>query len=127
VNAPQVRAYLAKAEEYLAAAAAELKAGRPIAATSLAIHAGINAADAVTGVRLGKRGAGEAHDEALKLLRDSGPDGAAVEKDLIRLLPWKTKTEYEPDQVPRSAAAKAVERARRCVLVARQVAQTQAR
>lgn len=39
-----MRAYVAKAEEYLAAASSELEAGRSIAATSLAIHAGINAA-----------------------------------------------------------------------------------
>ena len=63
----------------------------------------------------------------LKLLRYAGPDGAAIERELIRLLPWKTKTEYEPDHIPRSAAVKAVERAQRCVLVARQVANTQRR
>jgi hypothetical protein len=45
VSAAQVRAYVGKAEEYLSAAAAELDADRPIAATSLAIHAGINAAE----------------------------------------------------------------------------------
>ena len=55
VTAAHVRAYLGKAEEYLAAASSELKDGRSIAATSLAIHAAINAADAVTGVRLGMR------------------------------------------------------------------------
>ena len=45
VSAAQVRAYAAKAEEYALAAASELEAGRCIAATSLAIHAAINAAD----------------------------------------------------------------------------------
>jgi len=49
VSAAQVRAYAGKADEYLAAAASELEAGRSITATSLAIHAAINAADAVTG------------------------------------------------------------------------------
>jgi hypothetical protein len=39
VNAAQARAYVSKAEEYLSAATAELGADRPIAATSLAIHA----------------------------------------------------------------------------------------
>ena len=125
VGAAQVRAYAGKAEEFLAAATAELKAGRTIAATSLAIHAGINAADALTGVRLGKRGAGQDHDEVLNLLRDAGRDGAAVAKELIRLLPMKTKAEYEPDDVSKSAATKAVERAQRCVAVARRVVNTQ--
>ncbi|HVX19119.1 MAG TPA: hypothetical protein VHA73_13900 [Acidimicrobiales bacterium] len=59
VTAAQVRAYVAKAEEYLSAATAERDADRPIAATSLAIHAGINAAAAVTGIRLGVRAAGQ--------------------------------------------------------------------
>lgn len=44
-----------KAQEFAEAAAADLEAGRNIAATSLAIHAGINSADAVCGARLGKR------------------------------------------------------------------------
>lgn len=38
---------LANAEEFLLAATTELEAERGIASTSLAIHAGINAADAV--------------------------------------------------------------------------------
>lgn len=38
VSAAQVRAYAGKAEEYAAAAASELDAGRCLAATSLAIH-----------------------------------------------------------------------------------------
>ena len=54
-----------KAEEYAAAAASELEAERHIAATSLAIHAAINAADAVCGSRLGQRAAGEDHDQVL--------------------------------------------------------------
>lgn len=47
-----------------------------------------------------------------------------MEKHFVRLLPMKTKAEYEPDQIPKSAADKAVERARRCVAVARRVSQT---
>lgn len=125
VSAAQVRAYVGKAEEYLLAATAELDADRPIAATSLAIHAGINAADAVTGVRLGVRAAGQDHDEALRLLRTAGPDGVAVAKELGRLLPMKTRAEYEPDDIPKSDAARAVERARRIVGVARRVESAQ--
>lgn len=122
VSAVQVRAYLSKAEEYLSAATAELDADRPIAATSLAIHAAINAADAVTGVRLGVRAAGQDHEEAIVLLRIAGPDGVAVAKDLGRLLPMKSRAEYEPDDIPASDAARAVERARRIVQVARRIA-----
>jgi hypothetical protein len=121
VTATQVRRYLAKAEEYVEAASSELDAQRGIAATSLAIHAGINAADAVCGVRLGERAAGQDHDEVLVLLKKAGKDGAEVEKDLRRLLPMKTKAEYDPDDIPISAASRAVARAQRCVAVARRV------
>jgi hypothetical protein len=124
VTAGQVRAYAAKAEEFAEAAASDLSAGRNIAATSLAIHACINSADAVCGARLGKRAAGDDHDEVLLLLRQAGTDGAEVERDLRSVLPLKTKAEYEPDGIAPSVAAKAVERAQRCAVVARRVAAT---
>lgn len=124
VSAAQVRAYAAKALEFAEAAASDLDAGRNIAATSLAIHAGINSADAVCGARLGTRAAGENHDQVLDLLRQAGPDGTAVERDLRRLLPLKTKAEYEPDDIASPVAATAVERAQRCAAVAVRVAGT---
>lgn len=124
VSVAQVRAYAAKAAEFTKAAAGALDAGHNIAAASLAIHAGINAADAVCGARLGQRAAGEDHDQVLGLLSQAGPDGAEVARDLRRLLPLKTKTEYEPDDIAPSVAAKAVERAKRCSAVAQRVAAT---
>jgi uncharacterized protein (UPF0332 family) len=122
VTAAQVRAYASKAQEYAEAAASELESKRYIAATSLAIHAAINAADAVCGARLGQRAAGEDHDQVLALLKQAGPDGANVEKDLRRLLPLKTKAEYEHNAVAQGVASKAVERAQRCVAIAQAVA-----
>jgi hypothetical protein len=121
VGATQAQAYVAKAEEYLAAATESLEAQRPIAATSLAIHSAINAADAITGARLGTRAAGQDHDEALRLLDQAGADGAEVARHLARFLPLKTKAEYDPDEIPHSAAEKAVERAHNCMAVARRV------
>jgi hypothetical protein len=118
VTASQVRSYLAKAEEYAAAAADELRAGRGIAATSLAIHAGINSADAVCGARLGVRAAGKDHGQ---VLARAGKDGVELQKELRRLLPMKTKAEYEPDSIPIPLASRAVERAQRCVAVAQRV------
>jgi hypothetical protein len=117
-------AYAAKAEEFAEAAASDLESGRNIAATSLVVHEGINSADAVCGARIGQRAAGDDHDQVLVLLRQAGPDGAAVERELRRLLPLKTKAEYDPDDIAPSVAAKAVERALRCVAVARRVAKT---
>jgi len=122
VSAAQVRAYAGKAQEYADAAASEIAAERFIAATSLAVHAGINASDAVCGARLGERAAGDSHDQVLALLKTAGKDGIAVGKELRRLLPLKTKAEYEPDDVAVGVATKAVERAQKCVAIAQAVA-----
>lgn len=122
VTSAQVRSYVSKAQEFAEAAVSDLAAGRNIAATSLAIHASINAADALCGARLGMRSAGTDHDQVLALLRLAGADGAELERNLRRLLPLKTKAEYDPDTIAHSVAAKAVERADRCVTLAAQVA-----
>lgn len=122
VDAAEARAYLAKAEEFLDASRAALEAQQATAATSLAIHAAINAADVVTGLRIGQRASGRDHRQALSLLRQAGKDGSEVEKNLTRLLQVKTRTEYEPDAVALSEAARAVDRATRCVQTARRVA-----
>lgn len=120
----QVREFLAKADEFLLAATTELEAERSIAATSLAIHAGINAADAVCGARLKKRAAGQDHWDTISLLGQAGDDGSRLAKDLQRLLPLKTTAEYEPDDIPLPKASTAVQRAKRCVDVARRVVAT---
>jgi hypothetical protein len=85
VSAVHISGYIAKAEEYLAAAT-ENEASRPVAATSLAFHAAINAPDAVTGHRIGRRAAGQDHADVRALLREAGKDGAELDKDLARLL-----------------------------------------
>lgn len=121
MSTAQVRTYAAKAAEFIEAAGIDLAAGRNIAATSLATHAGINSAEAVCGARLGKRAAGQERDQVLDLLRQAGPDGAEVERELRRLLPLKTKAEYEPDDIAPAVAGKAVDRALRCAAVARRV------
>ena len=122
VDAAEARAYLAKAEEFLDASRAALEAQQSTAATSLAIHAAINAADVVTGLRIGQRASGPDHRQALSLLRQAGKDGSEVEKNLTRLLQLKTRTEYEPDAIALSDATRAVDRATRCVQTARRVA-----
>ena len=121
VSASQIRAYAGKAQEFADAAISELAAGR-FAASSLAVHSGINAADAVCGARTGHRAAGEDHGQVLVLLGEAGRDGAEVERELRRLLSLKTTAEYEPDDVAQSTATKAVERAIRCVQIANRVA-----
>ena len=119
--------YLSKSEEYLAAAERELGEGLHIAATSLAVHAGINAADAVCGIRLGRRSGGQNHDEVVGLLDTAGADGKELAKEFGRLIPLKTKAEYDPVDVSKTDAGRAVERARRCVAIARRVVNAQTR
>ncbi len=122
MSAAEVRAYGAKAQEFAEAAESELQAKRYVAATSLAIHAAINASDVVCGRRLGQRAAGEDHDQVVTLLKQAGAEGAKIARDLRRLLPLKSKAEYDPTDVAQGDATRSVERARRCVAIALAVA-----
>jgi hypothetical protein len=119
VSRAQVRGYAAKAEEYLEAAEASLADGRHIAATSLAVHAGISAGDAICGARTGRRSADQDHARSVALLGEAGPDGKAAARQLGRLLPLKTRAEYEPDEVPKSVATKAVRAATQIAAITR--------
>lgn len=112
------RAYAAKAEEYLEAAEQDLENGRYNAATSAAVHAGINAADAITGALRGTRSSDRDHSRAVDLLEDSGKDGKSASKHLARLIPLKTKAEYDVGTVPRPKAESAVKNASRLVEIA---------
>lgn len=121
VNAADVRGYAAKAEEYLEAAEDALASGRFNAATSAAIHAGINAADAITGALRGMRSSDPDHGRAVDLLESSGKDGKDASKHLARLIPLKMKAEYDPGTVPRSKAESAVKSASRLVEIVRRL------
>jgi HEPN domain-containing protein len=121
VTTTDVRAYAAKAEEYLEAAEQDLKDGRHNAATSAAVHAGINAADAIMGALRGMRSSDTDHSRAVDLLEGSGKDGKDASKHLARLIPMKTKAEYDPGTVSRSKAESAVKSAGRLVEIARRL------
>jgi len=121
VTITQAKQYLGKAEEFLASAKDDLKQGRMIAATSSAVHAAINASDVVSGVRSGQRSSGESHGQAMELLKTSGADGVALAKDFARLVALKPKAEYDPSDIAPATARQAVERAGRCVAIARRV------
>lgn len=116
-----IRAYAAKAEEYLEAAEQDLEDGRYNAAASAAVHAGINAADAITGALRGLRSADADHGRAVDLLDSSGKEGKEASKYLARLIPLKTKAEYDPGTVPPSKAESAVKNATRLVEIARRL------
>jgi hypothetical protein len=122
VTSAQARIYLGKGEEFLAAARESLQAGHSLAATSLAVHAGISAADAICGARTGQRSAGSDHGQAVSLLNRAGREGQDAARILTRLMPLKNRAEYEPEDVPKATAKRAVEQADRIVRIARQVA-----
>jgi hypothetical protein len=121
VTAAQARTYLGKAEEFLAAARESLDAGYSMAATSLAVHAGISASDAICGARTGQRPAGGEHGQAVSLLNRAGREGTDAARILTRLMPLKNRAEYDPDDVPKAMARRAVEQADRIVGIARHV------
>ena len=122
VTAAETRTYLGKAEEFLAAARASLADGHALAATSLAVHAAISAGDAICGARTGQRAAGADHAQAAALLGLAGREGKDAARLLARLMPLKNRAEYEPQDVPKAVAARAVDQAERIVQIARQVA-----
>ena len=81
---------LAQAESFLLAAELiiddDSDDATPSVAASLAALAGIAASDAACCARLGRRGRGQSHTEAVDLLGTVEPRGADMAKDLQRLL-----------------------------------------
>jgi HEPN domain-containing protein len=124
VSPHHVRQYLAKAEEFLATARESLEAERFIAATGNAVHAAITASDAVCGARTGTRAAGQDHGEVLALLRSGRLRRDRARDSSGSILPLKVRAEYEPDDVSKSAAVRAVEAAGKTVAIARRVVPT---
>jgi hypothetical protein len=121
VTPAQARSYLGKAEEFLVAARQSLDAGYTLAATSLAVHAGISAGGAICGARTGQRAAGADHAQGAALLAQVGREGKDASRLLTRLMPLKNRAEYEPQDVPKVTATRAVDQAERIVQIARQV------
>jgi hypothetical protein len=120
VNKADAVAHCRQAEEYLRAAEHSLEIADYNAATGTAIDAGINAADAVAGINLGRRWKGP-HEQAAQFVAGAGVDGQDVGKELRRLLPLKTRAQYSSRPVTRSKAEQCVQAARRAVAIARRV------
>jgi hypothetical protein len=85
------------------------------------VHAAISAGDAICGARTGTRAAGGDHAQATVLLGQAGREGTDAARLLARLIPLKNRAEYEPQDVPKAAATRAVDQAERIVQIARQV------
>ena len=104
--------YLSKAREFLEAAQFSLELGNNTAATSNAVHAGMNAGDAISCALVGSVSKGE-HADAPQHLKTIGDTQGA--RYLRQLLPLKTPAEYDPAPVSAAQARKAVEAAKRLV------------
>ncbi len=111
--------FFGKAEEFLRAAQEALKEKLFTAACSCAVHAGINASDAITGFELECRSSGKNHEQALVLLKEVAGGKRAI-TELTFLLKIRPKAEYEPRPIRRDTATSTVERARKLVEIARQ-------
>ena len=87
--------FLQNAGVWLEAAKAANGAGAYNVAVSNCVHSAINAVDAMTVLRTGKRAA--SHGDALKLARSflGGGDRAALERQYGSLLDMKNPAEYE--------------------------------
>lgn len=79
---------------------------------TLAIHAGIAAADVICIAKLGRYAPTGSHDESIRTLKQADPDAA---KHLSRLLSIKTKAGYTYHPVSRDEIATAI-RAYRALL-----------
>lgn len=114
-------AHLAKAREFLDAAALELDMGLLTAAASSAVLAGINAKDTICLRLTGRTGKSDDHRAAVPELAAAGPAGRALESTFRRLLGLKTTAQYQAAPISRTDATKAVEWATRMVDAARDV------
>lgn len=85
------------------------------------MHAAISASDAICGSRTGQCAGGTDRAQATTLLGQSGREGKDAARLLTRLMPLKNRAEYEPLDVPKATAARAVEQAERIVQIARTV------
>lgn len=82
---------------------------------SLAVLAGIAAADATCGSVLGERAASENHAEAVEVLRRSTPD-RSLAAHLRRLLDSKTESQYSTNVLTDARAEELMKAARRLVV-----------
>jgi hypothetical protein len=119
--ASDAAAYLAKAREFLRAAADSHELGNLIAAAGNAVHAGIAAADAIAARRAASVWRGEHAQAAGHLERSADVDGREAARHLRRLLPLKNRADYDPDPVAPAEARAALQAAERIVAIAERV------
>jgi len=118
------KAFLTKAEEYLASAEDNLAAKRYTPAAGDAIHAGISAKDAIVTSLTGSTSKGKNHATAAKELRTAlaKRDAAATaERALRELIAAKGDVEYGTALISAAKAEPLVRRARSLVELATEI------
>lgn len=97
VTTAEARTYLRKAEEFYLAMLDAVEKGRWNAAGLAGVHCAISATDAVLGVTVHVRSAGDDHRAAVDLLKKSvkGPDAEPQALRLSRVLGQKNRVEYD--------------------------------
>ncbi len=121
VTPHQALQFATKAEEFLRTAEQALAERWYSPAAGNAVHAGINACDAILGLRVGERAAGQDHDEVVRMVAALPQIGADAANRLRRLLSVKTRAEYDPTPVSATDATQACERARVLVELAQRI------
>ncbi len=121
VNSEQLnraKAFLRKAEEYLASCSDNLEAERFTPAAGDAIHAGISAKDAISTALTGTTQKKRDHAVAARELRTAlgrRPEAAAAEKSLRELIAAKAAVEYGTGLTTKVKAESLVRRAQALV------------
>lgn len=82
---------------------------------SLAVLAGIAAADAICGIILRLRSSSNDHAEAVRMLTTAGTKGPKYARDLRRLIASKSDVQYSPRIVTARVARELTKNARRLV------------
>jgi len=102
------KAHLAKAREFLEAAALNNDLALYNAATSNAVTSGINSKDAICLKLTGRTGKMENHTEAIAELKATGSVGRAQATTFDRLLRLKARSQYQTVSISASDATKAI-------------------
>ena len=114
------RLLLAKACEFRDVAKEALDEDRRDAAVGNAVQAGILAADAISAEKLGSTWKGD-HKDAMAHVERVPKEGKAAARDLGRLLPLKSRAQYDPIPSTEKDAKNAVKAADRLVARAERV------
>jgi len=128
MSQPAAKAFLDKAEEYLASAQDNLSQERFTVAAGDAIHAGISAKDAIVTALTGTTSKGKDHTMAVAELRRSlgeRTEAASAERVLRELVAAKSEVEYGATAIPASKATALVRRASMLCDLASKIARNQ--